>query len=321
MKDTEALPLMKPKSDHWLLEQARTIGATAAATVCGENPYESIHDLWPRMRAAVKEGAVPQALAANDHMRRGLLTEPLHLALLEEATGRDVIPHDQDQFVYHMEMPFAHDLPDGWIDQDGLTLPVQLKCPTSRNWHKIRLEGLHGQWLIGAQHTLAMHGAPMLYFSVLNPESMRLLHFPVLRDDALIAVIVSREHEFYRSVLDGVPPPVEPQEKIELPEIGGELVKIEGAEALATAAAWLEVEQLEQEIESLREAAKRKMLTLAANHAVFELPGLRVYNRELPGRATFDSKAMKKAHPEIDYAPFEKQGKPYRTFRTYHIGG
>lgn len=307
------------KSDKWLLEQAVTIGASGAGVIAGESPYETPEERWHVIRQAVL-GRAPNGLKANDDMRRGLLTESLHRELLEAETGLAIIDHDQNQFIYNGEMPWAHALPDGWIDWHGQTIPIQLKCPRARNWHEIKLKGLHGHWLLGAQHSIAVNEAPLEYWSVLNPETMRLIHFPVHREDKIIAMLMQREKAFYKSVLDDEVPFSAEIEKIELPEVGGEMVTLTSEDALTAAAAYREAEDILRDAEALKESAKARIVELMNGHDVCEFPALRVYHREQAGRATFDKKALQKAHPEIDLSQFERVGKCFKTLRAFRLG-
>ena len=300
------------KSTEWLIEHYRTIGSTGAGTVCGENPYMSRREYWQIMRAA-HEGRVVET-AMNDDMRRGILTEPLHLQLLEEAAGKEVVQHDQDEFIYHPAYPWAHTLPDGWIDWEGKTVPVQLKCPRARNWNRLRLEGIKGFWLLGCQHSIAVTDSEMEYFSVLNPETMQLLHYPVERDDELIVQLMDIEQHFFDLVRKGEEPE-DDTDRPELPEIKGEMVTLYTEDAKEAAVALREARQLRKDAEDLEKLAKDRVKRLMGKAYVAQLPGLRAYQIQMPGRVTLDKKAMER--DGIDISKYEKQGKPYITFRVY----
>lgn len=310
------------RSTDWLTKQLVTIGSTAAGVIAGESPYQTPLDLYRAMVAA-NEARITEKDFTDD-MRRGLLTEALHRQLLEDELGKKVHEHDQDMFLTNSAYPWAHALPDGWVfEVEGETraerMPVQLKCPRPRSWHEIKLKGIHGYWLLGSQHTLAVTGSPFEYFSVLNVETMRLIHFPVYRDDNLIARLMQIEEEFFRNVEQRMEPILAAPQPLELPPAGGELVTLETEEAANAAATFMVAEELVKEAQSLYDTAKTRIKDLMGDARVAQLPGgLRCYNIQQQGRVTLDRKALER--DGIDLAKYEKRGEPFTQFRPYHTG-
>lgn len=259
----------------------------------------------------------------NDDMRRGLVTESLHRDLLREKLGARVHDHDQEKFIYSEKYGWAHALPDGWVirnnreETESLDIPVQLKCPRIRGWHEIRLKGVHGYWLLGSQHTLAVTGAPYEIFSVLNVETMRVLDFEVQRDEGLIESLMALEKSFYDNFIARIRPPEQTEPEIELPPSNGELVMIDGDDARSAAMAYLEAAELVNHAEELKKEAEAKVKSLMGAARVAELPGLRAYKTVQNGRVTYDTKAMLKDGLVID--KYEKRGSPFETFRGYRI--
>ena len=192
------------RSQHWLLTQASTLGSTAAGVVAGQSRYQTPCELFDIMQAARAGRIIPKPL--TDDMKRGLRLEPLHRDLLEEETRLPLIDHNQDEFMFHASYPWAHALPDGWMEYDGEIVPVQLKCPRGRNWLELKLKGLHGAWLLGTQHSIAVCDVPLEYFSVLNPETLRLIHLPIYRDQALIDDLMGLESAFWEALQEGKRP-------------------------------------------------------------------------------------------------------------------
>lgn len=309
------------RSPEWIQKQLLTIGGSAAGVVAGESPYQTPAELYDVMVAADSGFATEKLL--NDDMRRGILTEPLHRQLLEDELKIKVHEHDQDTFLHNEQYPWAHALPDGWLylttgEDSAETIPVQLKCPRPRAWHEIKLKGIHGHWWLGSQHVLALTGAPYEHFSVLNVETMRLIHFPVYRDDAAIEHLMRIEKTFYESFQARQRPPETPSERIEMPVFAGELLKLEDEEALDAASTLIEAREITREAQALEEAAKKKIQALMGDARVAELPGLRAYNLLHDGRVTLDKPMM--LADGIDVGKYEKRGKPYREFRTYRLG-
>lgn len=311
------LTIATSKSDAWLDEQKRTIGSSIAAAVCGVNPYMSIAQAYDYMAGA----AAPVEM--NGHIERGILLEPIARRKLAEKLKTQIEPNAEHGFVYSKKYPFAHALPDGFIEHQAQSIPVELKVPTPQNWQMIRLKGVHDYWLMQCYHQLAVTGAPYLQFGALNPVTMQIVDVIVNRDDALIDSIMERESAFWEMLKRGERPADDhvPAEPMVLPETGGEMVTLTGDDALAAAASFIEAQEIRKDAEALEAAAKARILELMAGADVAGLPGLRVYNREQVGKVSFDKKALAKAHPEIDLSQFEKRGNPFRVFKSYRIGG
>lgn len=305
---------MLKKSKEWLLTQLRTIGSSAAGVVAGQSPYQTPLDLYDAIVQA-HQGVVAEK-ALTDDMRRGLLTEPLHRDLLADELHRVVHDHDQDQFLYNPKYPWAHALPDGWLI-DGSTgddIPVQLKCPRIRAWHEIRLKGIHGHWLLGSQHTLAVLERSHEIFSVLNVETMRLIQFPVYRDEKLIDSLMTLEKKFWDDFNAHIrPESITPT--IEMPPFDGELVEINTEEAMRAASSYIAAQEYRAEAEVLMEDAKAKIIQLMGPVRVADLPGLRCYHTLQPGRKSLDKVAMEKDGVPLE--KYEKTGNPFDIFKAY----
>lgn len=306
-----------PKSQQWLEEHKRTIGSSIAAAVCGVSPYMTAAQAYDYLTGAA------EPVEMNGHMERGILLEPIARRKLAEKLNTKIEPNAEHGFVYSDKYPFAHALPDGWIDFSPKAIPVELKVPTPQNWQMIRLKGVHDYWLIQCLHQIAVTDAPFLEFGALNPVSMEIIAVQVKRDAALIDSIMDREAVFWAHLKRGIRPNENtmPADPIQLPEVGGEMVTLAGDDALAAAASFIEAQEIRRDAEALEAAAKSRIVELMASADVAELPGLRIYNREQAGKMSFDKKALSKAHPEIDLKLFEKQGTPFRVFKTYRIGG
>lgn len=313
---------MLTRSHEWLTKQLITLGSSAAGVVANESPYQSPVDLYTAMVAAA-EGRIT-AKDMNDDMKRGIVTEPLHRDLLASEIGKRVHDHNQDDFIYNDQYPWAHALPDGWVLYNSEeppahgNIPVQLKCPRVRGWQEIKLKGIHGHWLLGSQHTLAVTGAPYEIFSVLNPESMRLIYFPVYRDEKLILSLMDMEKKFYATFMERTPPFSLEQERIELPPLTGELTVIDSLEATHAAEAFMDAKALLDDAKALYETAVSKIKELMGEARVVDLPGLRAYQSNQLGRVTYDYKAMQKDGIVLD--KYAKRGDDYVQFRTFRRG-
>lgn len=282
--------MIRRRSPEWMRQQLVTIGSSASGVVAGLSQYQSRLELYDAMVAAA-EGEVTEKELTDD-MRRGLLTEPLHRQLLEDTLGRTVHEHPQDEFMYNAKYPWAHALPDGWLydisletPPDVQVIPVQLKCPRIKSWYDIKLRGIHGYWLIGSQHCLAVTGAPYEYFSVLNVEAMRLLHFPVYRDDELIGALMEIEREFHEQFQRRARPP-ETAPALTAPALNGKLLTLDTREAHDVAEAYIASRTVRDEAAQLMEEAELRMRKLMGDARVVQLPKLVYYRIPVKGRET-----------------------------------
>lgn len=304
------------KSIQWITEQLVTIGSSGSGVVANESPYKTSAELYDEMVAA-EEGTIYSNML-NDDMRRGILTEPLHRILLEQDLGVTVEDHDQDQFLYNPKYPWAHALPDGWTLYEGERIPVQLKHPRVRSWYELRIKGIHGYWWLGCQHSMAVCDTQVEYFSVLNSETMRLIHFPVERDDATIENLMHIEECFYQMFKERKRPAEKEEKMMDLPEVNSKLLVLDGEDNRILSENYKDAKALLEDAQIIVDVAKVKIIDAMENYEVAELPGLRVYNKMSKGRRSVDKKAMQR--DGIDLSKYEKFGKPYSSFRAYNLG-
>jgi putative phage-type endonuclease len=308
---------IEKRSNEWLTEQLVTIGSSAAGVVAGESPYGTPLKLYTAMVDAA-EGRLSEH-PMNDDMRRGILTEPLHRQILAEQLGRKVHDHDQDMFIYNEKYSWAHALPDGWVYEDGgIEIPVQLKCPRVRSWHELRLKGIHGHWLLGSQHTLAITGAPYEHFSVLNPESMQVLPFVIFRDEPLIEKLMDMERKFYAMFMERTPPEDTQPPRLELPPLTGELVEINSKESELASANYFEAKARLDDASELYGEALTALKKLMGDARVADMPGLRAYKSNQKGRLTHDHKAMRTDGIDVD--KYAKRGDDFERFQVFKRG-
>lgn len=305
------------KSDTWIYEQIMTLGGSAAGVVAGESPYSTPAEHYDTMVEAFDGAGTLQGKPLNNDMRRGLMTEPIHRELLSVELGIEVHDHPQNNFIYNTDYPWAHALPDGWLyPTDSEQVPVQLKCPRARSWYDIKRKGIHGYWLLGTQHSLAVTGAPYEYFSVLNADAFELVHFPVYPDQGLIDSLMQIEEEFY-CAFKKRERPTEEKPHIDMPKPTGSIITLDDKEALEAATFFRECKQMVGDAKALMVEAESKVKSLMGDAEVMEIPGWRFYNTAQDGRKTFDKKAM--AEDDIDFSKYQKRGKPFKTFRSYNI--
>lgn len=304
------------KSDEWVTRQLQTIGGSNAAAALGMSKWRSPAQLYDAMRLA-RAGGVPRT-EVNDDMRRGSLFEDKARALLADALGVEIATHDQDDFIGRNGWEWAHALPDGWTP-DGI---VELKVPRPSTCTRVALQGLPDYWIIQGQHNMAVTGAHVCHFGLLDPVAARITHVRLDRDDTLIEQIAAGELAFFERVVNGDPPaPDAPPADVQLPDPGPGAVRVlDTPDAALAAEHYLRVRELVDEAADVLETAKARLIELAEGADVFEVAALlRVYSRTYPGRRLFDADKAKAAFPQLNGDEFYKHAKAARTFRAYPL--
>ena len=324
------------RSDDWIIKASSTIGGSSAATACGEGRFARPIKLWERMTAA-RKGQVPERIPLNDDMRRGILHEPIGRQLLSERLGVPIHEHAQDQFVRNEEYPWAHCLPDGFINAKRI---VEIKCPRSGMVAKCNAEGLPNYWRIQALHNLAVYGADVCEFGIYDSTLAYVSPFTVERDDVFIERLMEREQLFWGSVLAEIEPEPDEEPVWKEPEVSDAFLKLDSDEARRAAVNFLRLRDLMADAEMMKDAAKVQLVEVAGDEAAyFEIvgvhyesevsgrsyPNLRCHHRRQKGAKRFDKdRALRQLHAfaaaagvELDEDEFYTTAKPSRPFRVY----
>lgn len=329
----------------WLEARRTGIGGSDVAAICGLDPYgRTAADVYDEKVGAVADRQPTPA------MQRGALLEPVAAAIYAERTGRAL---RRQPLRRHPE----HEWMIGNVDRQILaghggvtsTGVLEVKCPGIRQFAKVKANGLPEAWILQIQHYLAVYGYSWGSFAVFNAEAWELIHFDIAADAALIERLIEIEHDFWHNhVLAGVRPEPAPVELPKLPEVSGQVVTRDDPEWADAIAMLAEAKELKASAEEIEAAAKERIQALAGGYGVFEGAGARVYWRMMPGRKSFDKRALAAARPlnrvlvreilqqhgigravidrieaeaVLDLDAFEKEGNPYAEFRCYFLAG
>jgi len=308
---------------EWLERRRQGIGASESAIlVLGEHFGKTPLDLYME-----KMGLEPGAFETSD-MRRGTALESHALEEFRRDTGADVrgtrtleekYGADSPFEVRHPAHPFIYAHLDGMIG-DGSTEIVEVKCPRIGGYMKLKEEGLSEGYQIQGQHQMAVTGAKVVHFVVFTAELWEYRHIPLERDEEMIELIIARATRFWReNVLESVAP----EDRIPASEVPK--IKKTGGNSrdVSESGAWREAFALYRNAHFAHEKAKDEikdartlvleLMEATSNFAVHIGRDRFSYN-QTAGRKTFDKKALKVAHPEINLSDFEKQGAPYKRF-------
>ncbi|NCB27208.1 MAG: diguanylate cyclase, partial [Bacteroidia bacterium] len=270
--------------------------ALALGTATKTKMEERIHDVFD---------------VAEDHMYR-------------EKTGRTVI--EVNEFLHHPVYSWMIGNIDGRITSEPRGSGVwECKVPGMRNFMVCKNEGPLPYHMIQMMHYLEVDRDSWGSFSIFNAELWEMVNFDVEKDEEFVGLIIEKEREFWKYVEEGVPPPEEEEagKKILLPKVNfeTEVVKIDSEGWLDATRTFRLARQLREEAEEVENESKERLINLmTVNKAeVAEGGGMRCYYRESKGKRTFDHKAFKDDHPDIDLAPWFKEGVPTRIFKPYFL--
>lgn len=299
---------------QWLGERRKGIGGSDAPVIAlGEYFGKTVQDLYYEK----VNGADP---IDSPDMRRGRRQEPVAVKVLEEMQP-DLHIKPVGEILQHPEHPFmlanldrmVHDLkiPDDY--------PLEIKCPRLSVFSRWKREGIPEGPLVQGAHYMAVTGAKRVLYGIFCAELDELIPVLIDRDDDLINLLIDKERKFWGHVEAKEPPPVDVDAPLELPPVGGELVKMDSPEWARAAHTLKTAKELKAEAEALEEDAKATIQGLMGDNDVVEGAGLRCYWKWQKGRKSMDKKAM--ARDGIDLSKYEKEGKSFRSFRPFWVQG
>lgn len=190
----------RPRSDAWYRLRGSGLGGSDVAAAMGVSPWVSPFTLWHR-----KTGAVPLQ-PDNQSMSWGRRVEPL---LLEEfhanRPGVVRVPCEGVTFVRDGWMVAN---PDGvlWTRDTGLTVWEGKTTDASTVWEWA--DGPPPYYRVQVLWYLHVLGVQRAVVSVLVGGN-RYEEHEVVADPEEIGVVVDTCHRFWRTVLDGTPPPLD----------------------------------------------------------------------------------------------------------------
>lgn len=298
------------------------LGSSDMPAVLGVSPWTTPEELFE-----IKKGRRPEP-EESPAMKRGKVLEAIAAELYQERTGRKLWRSNQTIRHRNYDWMLAH-LDRRIVGEDKGVGALEIKCPGLRTFAKCRREGLPYYYLVQLQHQMDVAGYEWGAFAVFNAELWEMIYFDVPRDPELIDLIHEKGAEFWRLVqaeeflpADWSGPAAEPK-AVEIPDAKQKIITIESAEWAAAVERLRDAKEILAEAQALEKEAQGELMKLmeSAGAVAAEGAGARIYWVPQAGRKTFDVKAFAKAHPEIDLAPFYKNGAETRPFRPYFLKG
>jgi len=303
--------------EAWLEARKLGIGGSDAGAILGLNPYKSAYDVW----LDKTRRSAPSMITAA--MMRGITLEPVAAELYAEKTGRQL---RRQPLKKHPEYPFIIGNVDRQILAVGdvsSTGVLEIKCPGLRTMANIKNRGLPDYMVAQIMHYLAVYGYEWGSFALFNAENWDIFHFDIEADPKLIEQIVQAEVDFWKYVEKDTPPPTEPVEAIEMPEVEGALIYVDGEEWIKAAKDFQEARELREAAQALEDQAKSLIREMMDQHeyAAIEIPGMaRFYYRTMSGRVSWKKTAEAiAAAAQLPLDEYKVIGKGYRQFAPFFI--
>ena len=316
----ETIPCQETQRDEWVRWKKRKIGGHAAAAIMGVHPKVTITEVYDLIAHGIDSRAMSEETRAFLDWRASM--EPLIVGRYAAKTGRMI---RRTKSKVHPQLKECIASPDREIlkDDRGVGL-LEAKSVFSLMWKKMQMAGLDPFFWVQNQHYLWVRGDSWGDIAAADVSSGELLTFEHEADKEFHAELEKRICDFLALVDAGIRPEtaVDP---VRLPEISGDLVRVETMEQQAVTLFGQLTEneiactQMKNDAEAIRCEARLRLQVFMEKTGmdVAQLGSVRVYNREQAGRKTLDKKALVSAHPEIDLDKYTKVGNPFRTLRVY----
>ena len=282
---------LKQSRKDWLLERAKSIGASDSSAVLGINPWKSNVELW-------LEKTNPESLLDqpdNLNMRLGRDMEPILRQLFTEETGLQV---RQDNHIrYDDEYPFLSTNLDGRIVGDKV--PLELK--TTGMWDGM----IPDNYFCQLQHQMMVTKSPYIYFAVLVLSNFgkQFIVEKYERNERFIADMRARMVDFWMNyVVTGVAPdPVSVKDARLLYNETNQESVIEGSFDMITICD--NIKEYNKDIKKIKAKADELRVSIMDTMKEDEIMTYKGSTlstwKKSKGKVKFDLNKFKKDHPDI----------------------
>jgi len=282
---------LKQSRKDWLLERAKSIGASDSSAVLGINPWKSNVELW-------LEKTNPESLLDqpdNLNMRLGRDMEPILRQLFTEETGLQV---RQDNHIrYDDEYPFLSTNLDGRIVGDKV--PLELK--TTGMWDGM----IPDNYFCQLQHQMMVTNSPYIYFAVLVLSNFgkQFIVEKYERNERFIADMRARMVDFWMNyVVTGVAPdPVSVKDARLLYNETNQESVIEGSFDMITICD--NIKEYNKDIKKIKAKADELRVSIMDTMKEDEIMTYKGSTlstwKKSKGKVKFDLNKFKKDHPDI----------------------
>ncbi len=283
--------ILNQSRKDWLLERAKSIGASDSSAVLGINPWKSNVELW-------LEKTNPESLLDqpdNLNMRLGRDMEPILRQLFTEETGLQV---RQDNHIrYDDEYPFLSTNLDGRIVGDKV--PLELK--TTGMWDGM----IPDNYFCQLQHQMMVTNSPYIYFAVLVLSNFgkQFIVEKYERNERFIADMRSKMVDFWMNhVVTGIAPdPVSVKDARLLYNETNQESVIEGSFDMITICE--KIKDYNKDIKKIKSKADELRVSIMDTMKEDEIMTYKGSTlstwKKSKGKVKFDLNKFKKDHPDI----------------------
>jgi len=283
---------LKQSRKDWLLERAKSIGASDSSAVLGINPWKSNVELW-------LEKTNPESLLDqpdNLNMRLGRDMEPILRQLFTEETGLQV---RQDNHIrYDDEYPFLSTNLDGRIVGDKV--PIELKT-TGMVWDGM----IPDNYFCQLQHQMMVTNSPYIYFAVLVLSNFgkQFIVEKYDRNERFIADMRAKMVNFWMNhvVTGDAPDPVSVKDARLLYKDTIEESTIEGSFDMITICE--KIKDYNKDIKKIKSKADELRVSIMDTMKEDEIMSYKGSTlstwKKSKGKVKFDLNKFKKDHPEL----------------------
>ena len=294
--------------EEWLEHRRKSIGGSDAAAILGLNSFSSAYSVW-----ADKLGMLPPK-EDSEAMRLGRDLEDYVAKRFCEETGKKV--RRENSIIINPEYPFAHANVDRMIV--GEDAGLECKTTSSLNLKRFKDGEYPATYYVQCVHYMAITGAKKWYLAVLI-LGREFKWFCIERDEAEISALTRSEADFWALVEAKTSPAVDGEKSTSeaISEIytegnvGGEAELFAYENDLSQ---YIALGEQIKELKKLQDGCANKVKAYLGDMSRGTSLGFSV-SWAPATRATFDTQAFLKDHPNADLSKYYKTSS-YRTFKV-----
>jgi len=303
----ERTDIKKMSREEWLAVRRRSIGGSDAAAIVGLNEWSSPYHVW-----ADKTGRLPPQ-EETEAMRLGRDLETYVASRFTEVTGKQV--RRVNSILQNMLYPFAHANVDRMIVGENAGLEV--KTTSALNMKRFMNGEYPASYYVQCTHYMAVTGAKKWYLAVLvlNKDFLVL---EIERNEDEISALMQAEAEFWHYVESDTPPPVDGSDvttetisTIFAESDRGAAIDLFGREKLLDE--YMALTKQKDELECAIDTIKQTLMSDMGEAETGYCGDYRVTWKKQT-RRTFDAKAYKEEHPDLDVDDYYNVS-AYRVFK------
>jgi len=290
---------------QWLEERRKGIGGSDVAAILGLSPFKTAFQVYQEKRREI------ESWEGNETTDWGKRMEPAIRQWYSDTTGRAVrLP---DKILYNPQYPFMLASIDGFTDDPR---GVEIKTARSpKGWGAPRTNEIPDYYAVQVHHYMIVTAFPVFDVAVSIGGGHPVL-YEVEADKEISDMIIDTEEAFWKRVQDGNPP-----DPVTYSDAVARFGKIKCTGAIRAGAGILrgvnllhEIRNKKAELEEAEEQIKKELISFLGESAdtLIDSSGNTILTYKLSaGRKLFDSKTLKKDHPEI-YQQYLKTSEPSR---------